>query len=252
MLISAQAIHVRGWAFVGVATAWLSACETNHKQSTPANVAHSYEAMITGYLAQRAVEPQAIFNTPDPLTTFNGTTIRWRAYKNGVLITINGRVIDTNKLATLNNVWGNEPDSLSAATAVTQIKYYKSDNYELTGLTLMYQPCSGLACGVAYHIIFDHRTGQTSCFGRFRTGLELDLYCFRNDYRPDYLGKTFHGRNHWLRDTIVFTYYQLADNGRFALGQDPASRAYYFKHMTSDSDSMPENFEEHWVVRIQQ
>ncbi|TGE09947.1 hypothetical protein [Hymenobacter fodinae] len=245
-------MHVKGRVLLGVATAGLSACETNHMHSAPANALHSYEAMITEYLAQRAVEPQVIINTPDTLTTFNGTTIRWREYKNGVLIIINGLVINTNELTTFNNVWGNEPDSLSAATAVTQIKYYKSDNYELTGLTLMYQPCNGLACGVAYHILFDHQTGQTSCFGRFSTGLELDLYRFGDDYRPDYLGKTFHGRSHWLRDTTVFTYYQLADNGRFALSKDPAGRAYYFKHMTSDSDSIPENFEEHWVAQIQQ
>ena len=67
--------------------------------------------------------------------------------------------------------------------------------------------CTGLGCGVNYQLIYDLYSKKVFPFGRFRTGLDMNLYKIKNNIY--YLSKTFHGRNAQSKDTILYNLYKI-------------------------------------------
>lgn len=122
----------------------------------------------------------------------------------GFVIRINENKIDVKKLQTINVVWSSK-DSVTYANQIIEVKYYKSLNLVL--LLLDFDMCTGLGCGVNYQLIYDLSSKQVYPFGRFRTGLDMNLYKFKDDVY--YLSKTFHGRNAELKDTIFYNLYKI-------------------------------------------
>jgi hypothetical protein len=122
----------------------------------------------------------------------------------------------------------------------------------LIGFVLTYTPCSGLGCGVNYQIIYDFKTGKQTYFGRFRTGFEFQLYNFNSDNRPDYLSKTFYGRNAQGIDTTEYVLYSQTKNGDFEEFKTDKQERFWFKHIYTEfqTDLNNEGFEEKWIEKI--
>lgn len=124
--------------------------------------------------------------------------------KNYLQIKINGNKIQTNQFLTLNDVW-NKKDSINYSNQISQVKYYRPLN--LLILQLNFYPCTGLGCAVNYQLIYDLNSKKTYSFGRFRTGFDMNLYKFKNEFY--YLSKSFYGRNAQLKDTIIYNLYKI-------------------------------------------
>lgn len=239
---------------VSILLAGLNGCtpKFGNRQAISNNT--KFDLLINNHLDERRIEPQAIINVAEDKIIYNGLNIHWESLDGGVLITVNNNSVNTNRLVTLNDLWGEDnKDSVNFANTVSQIKYYEIDEAKLLGFVLTNTPCSGLGCGVNYQLIYDLKTQKVNSFGRFRTGFDLELYNFDDNGKVDYLSKTFFGRNEQLRDTTVFTYYQREADGLFVLSKNSKGEPYYFKHWYSlESDTIPEGFEVRWVTPIKE
>jgi len=153
-------------------------------------------------------------------------------------IEINSEKIDINKLITINDVWSKK-DSVDYANQISEVKYYKSLNLVL--LLLDFDMCTGLGCGVNYQLIYDLNSKQVYPFGRFRTGLDMNLYKFKDDVY--YLSKTFHGRNAQLKDTIFFNLYKIEPKSI------PQKEEKYFARFTYDNEDYEKetSFIQNWI-----
>ncbi|MGB1204245.1 MAG: hypothetical protein ACPG5B_01295 [Chitinophagales bacterium] len=176
--------------------------------------------------------------------------INWRKKERGIEITIDGHTINTADKVTLNPVWGSGVDSVNFANFLKEVKVYETA--QLVGFVLTNTPCTGLACDINYQLIYDLKSQKESYFGRFRTGFEFELYHFNADDFPDYLSKTFYGRNAQQIDTTEFVMYSQTENGDFQQFQTATQSKYWFKHIcsVSNDDFENESFEEHWVEKI--
>lgn len=236
----------------GMTIALLSSCisnKNNHEEkATLANI----DSLINIYLQKRRIEPKASISVSENHFTFSNMNIEWKQLERGVLIKVNNHSIYTTDLVTLNDVWGEDSkDSVNFANSLSDISYYETENSKLLGFVLTSEPCAGLGCGINYQIIYDLQTKKANCFGRFRTGFDLELYNFDDNNKVDYLSKTFFGRNEQLRDTTLFIYFQRENDGTFILSRNAQGEAYYFKHMYSlESNTIPDSFEERWVKSI--
>lgn len=212
-----------------------------------------YEKVIEDYLGQRRIEPTVIVNNISrEHINFLDVALSWKHTPDaGLEFIINGNVVNTSKVITLNDVWDKDKDSVNFANSLEQVKYYDFGQYELLGLVLTSSPCNGLGCGVNYQLIYDMTNKKANYFGRFRTGYDLDLYRFANSGEVDYLSKTFYGRNEMLIDTTEFEIYRRQDNGQFELLKGSGGDRYYFRHIYSwETDTIPDRFEEYWIEKI--
>ncbi|WP_312076349.1 hypothetical protein [Chryseobacterium sp.] len=125
---------------------------------------------------------------------------------NNFFIYINKQKILVGKLKTINDMWSGK-DSVKYANQITRINYYQDLNKIL--LQLDFDMCVGIGCSVNYQLIHDLKTKKTYPFGRFRTGIDMDLYKIEN--REYYLSKTYHGGNVELKDTIFYEMFELND-----------------------------------------
>lgn len=208
-----------------------------------------YIEQIEKYLQSKRIEPTLILNNNDrTIIEFLDYKIRWQENDKGIDLTINGKTINTANKITLNNVWGAGNDSVKYANYVSQIKLYESEN--LIGFMLTYIPCTGLGCGVNYQVWYNTKTGNESFFGRFNTGFDLELYDFNNDNKVDYLSKTFNGINAVLIDTTFYEMFSQTVDGRFVKFRNDKGESFWFKHIYSELDTIPDKFEEKWVDQI--
>ena len=210
-----------------------------------------YGALIDDYLEARVITPTWVvdlFEQGD--TSGMNLDLSWTALPQGVEIAVNGHAINTARLLTANPIWGTSCDSLNFANVVKQVKVYQEQS--LLGFELRREPCSGLACGVCYHVVYDLKTQQTSCFGRFRSGLPLDLYHLNSDETVDYLSTTFFGRNASGIDTTEYVLNSQLKNGRFAPYVNADGHGYWFKHIYPGwySELSYESLEEMWFEPI--
>jgi hypothetical protein len=228
-------------------------CSRTTDQTTDATIDNvettDYNGQIEKYLETKRIEPTLILNNNErTIIEFLDNKIRWQENEKGIEITINGKTINTVDKITLNNVWGEGKDSVKFANYVSQVKLYEYQN--LIGFMLTYVPCTGLGCGVNYQVWYDTKTESESYFGRFNTGFDLELYDFNNDNKVDYLSKTFNGRNATLIDTTLFEMFSQTEDGKFAKFRNDKGDSFWFKHIYSESDSIPDKFEEKWVDQI--
>ncbi|MDR9417040.1 MAG: hypothetical protein RI564_12215 [Gracilimonas sp.] len=210
-----------------------------------------YGQMIQEYLQTKTIEPTLVFNN-DGRKKFDllEHKISWRELEKGIEIIIDGYSIKTSDKVTSNAVWGSGVDSVNFANFLQQVKIYEYDS--LIGFVVTNTPCTGLGCGVNYQIIYDLSTKKQTYFGRFRTGLEFELYNFNSDDRPDYLGKTFYGRNAQGIDTKEFVLYSQTKTGDFEEFTTDKQERFWFKHIYTElqSDLNNEGFEEKWTEEI--
>jgi len=210
-----------------------------------------YNQIIENYLRTKTIEPTIVFNN-DGRNEFDllKHKISWKDLEKGIEITIDGNIIKTNDKVTLNTVWGSGVDSVNFANYLQQINIY--EDYSLIGLVLTNTPCTGLGCSVNYQIIYDLKTKKQTFFGRFRTGFEFELYNFNSDNRPDYLSKTFFGRNAQGIDTTKFVLYSQTENGDFKEFKTDKQEIFWFKHIYTEfqTDLKNEGFEENWIEKI--
>jgi hypothetical protein len=210
-----------------------------------------YGKMIEDYLQTKTIEPTVVFNNDGRKEIdLLKHKITWRDLEKGIEITVNGQSITTSDKVTYNAVWGSGFDSVNFANFLQQVKIYEYDS--LIGFVLTDSPCTGLGCGVNYQIIYDLKTGKQTFFGRFRTGLEFELYNFNSDDRLDYLSKTFYGRNGQGIDTTEYVLYSQTKNGSFEEFKADNQDKFWFKHIYAEfqTDLNNEEFEEKWIEKI--
>ncbi len=210
-----------------------------------------YGQMIEEYLQTKIIEPTIVFNN-DGRNEFNllNHKISWKVLEKGIEITIDRNTIKTSDKVTLNTVWGSGVDSVNFANFLQQVKIYEYDS--LIGFVITSSPCTGLGCGINYQLIYDLKTKRQSYFGRFRTGFEFELYNFNSDNKPDYLSKTFYGRNAEGIDTTEFIMYSQMKNGDFKEFKSDKQEIYWFKYIYTEfqTDLNNEGFEEEWIEKI--
>ncbi len=210
-----------------------------------------YGQMIEEYLKTKAIEPTLLIENLDKNELdLLKHKINWRKLDKGIEITIDGQTITTSSKVTSNAVWDSGIDSVNFANYLQQVILYEPES--LIGFVLTYTPCTGLGCGVNYQIIYDLKTGKQTYFGRFRTGFEFQLYDFNSDDRPDYLSKTFYGRNAQGIDTTEYVLYSQTKNGDFEEFKTDKQERFWFKHIYSEfqTDLNNEGFEEKWIEKI--
>lgn len=209
--------------------------------------------MIERYLESKTIEPTLVFNN-DGRNKFklleHKLSWEWDKVNNDIEITIDGYTFSTKDKVTSNVVWDSGVDSINFANYLQQVKIYEPDS--LIGLVLINSPCTGLGCGVNYQIIYDLSTHKQTYFGRFRTGFEFDLYNFNSDNKPDYLSKTFFGRNTKGIDVTRFVLYSKSNNGTFKKFSTQKQKSFWFEHIYTEfhTDLKNEGFKENWIEKI--
>jgi hypothetical protein len=226
-------------------------CISATKKTNNATEKVDYGQMIEEYLKTKAIEPTLVIENLDKNELdLLKHKINWRELDKGIEITIDGQTITTSGKVTSNAVWDSGIDSVNFANYLQQVILYEPES--LIGFVLTYTPCTGLGCGVNYQIIYDLKTGKQTYFGRFRTGFEFQLYNFNSDDRPDYLSKTFYGRNAQGIDTTEYVLYSQTKNGDFEEFKTDKQERFWFKHIYTEfqTDLNNEGFEEKWIEKI--
>ncbi len=238
---------IRIWTIL---TIFISCTSTTEKTHVPAEMV-DYGEMIDDYLSTKSIKPTVIFNNDGrkevDLLEYK---IIWRELEKGLEIIVDNHKITTSDKVTTNDVWGPETDSVNYVNYLHQVKIYELDS--LIGFVLTSHPCVGLGCSVNYQIIYDLKTRKQTYFGRFRTGFEFELYNFNSDNRPDFLSKTFYGRNAERIDTTEFVLYSQTENGNFEQFETDQQKKFWFKHIYTEfqADLNNEAFEEKWIEKI--
>jgi hypothetical protein len=222
-------------------------------QANHENINDSLENYFTTY----EIKPQVIVNNVDQKQTkvsFLNHNIEWLERKEEPVVRIDDNLISLKKEVTLNNVWGNEVDSVNFVNNWNQIKYFKFNDEEIIGIRMNNSPCTGLGCSIDYFLLYDLKRKSKSFFGTFRTDRELKLYHFNNNPQVDYLSKTYDGETDGVAKEIAIIYelYSLADNGQFELQKDKQGKPYYIKHVLPvvDTSNIKETMEMHWFERF--
>ena len=210
-----------------------------------------YGQMVEKYLRTKTIKPTLVIENVDKKELgLSKHKISWRELNKGIEITIDGQTINTSDKVTTNIVWESDVDNVNFANYLQQISLFEPES--LIGFVLTSSPCSGLGCGVNYQIIYDLKTGKQTYFGRFRTGFEFQLYNFNSDRRPDYLSKTFYGRNVKGIDTTEYVLYSQTNNGDFEVFGTEEQKKFWFKHNYTEFQQNLDNekFEENWIEKI--
>ncbi len=229
----------------------LVSCTSTPNKTVELTKKVDYGKMIEEYLESKTIEPTVIFNNHElKEIDLLEHKITWSDLEKGIEITVDGHKITTTDKVTSNAVWGPAVDSVNFANFLQQVKIYKYDS--LIGFVLTSNPCTGLGCGVNYQLIYDLKTRKQTYFGLFRTGFEFELYNFNSDGRPDYLSKTYNGRNTQGIDTTEFVLYSQIKNGNFEEFKTDKQERFWFKHTYSEfkTDLNNEGFEEKWIEKI--
>jgi len=228
----------------------LVGCSFVTTQETNQSQRNDYSQIIDNYLRTKMIEPTLRFNN-DGRKEFQllQHKISWKELEKGIEITIDGNSVNTCGKQTSNAVWGSGVDNVNV-NYLQQVNIYEDEC--LMGFVLTYIPCTGLGCSVNYQLIYDLKTKQESYFGRFRTGFEFELYNFNSDKKPDYLSKTFYGRNALGVDTTEFVLYSKTEHGTFEEFKSANQERYWFKHIYSElhADLNNERFIEKWIEII--
>ena len=215
-----------------------------------------YSQKIKKYLATKEIKPTIVFNAEGKRnTTLLTHKITWKKVNKGLLITIDGVTINSSNEVTFNGVSDKTVESVNFANSINQIKLYEPES--LIGFELVFNPCNGLGCSVAYHLVYDLKTGRTSYFGRFRTDLEFNLYNFNSDSVPDYLATTTFCEVHpRIIDSIEYIMYSKSAQGNFKVYKDGNQEKFWFKHIfhrdyaNDDTRLLNEELIESWTEKI--
>ena len=210
-----------------------------------------YGQLIKEYLKAKTIEPTWVIDDVDKNELeLLKHKISWVELEKGLEITVNEHIITTSDKVTSNAVRESGVDSVNFANHLQQVSLYETES--LIGFVLTSSPCTGLGCGVNYQIIYDLKTGKQTYFGRFRTGFEFQLYNFNSDGRPDYLSKTFYGRNTQGIDTTEYVLYSQTKNGDFEVFGTGEQKKFCFKHIYTEFQQNLDNekLEENWIERI--
>ena len=135
-------------------------------------------------------------------------------------IKINNDLFTLKDKTTLNIV-SDRKDSVDFANYWDEIKLYKHNDKEYIGIKMLFSPCVGLGCSVAYFLIYDITTKSKNFFGTFKMDQNLDLYDFLNDDKIDYVSKTFNGYSYdSTPNEIIYERYSIDVNGEFKKLED--------------------------------
>jgi hypothetical protein len=215
-----------------------------------------YSQIIEKYLEAREIKPTVVFNANGKRAASLLThKITWKQVNKGLAITIDGVTINSSDEVTLNKVSDNRVYSVEYANSISQIKLYEPKS--LIGFELAFEPCNGLGCSIAYHLVYDLKTGKTSYFGRFRTDLEFNIYNFNSDSIPDYLSATticeVHPR---VTDSIEYIMYSQSSGGDFKVYRNENQEKFWFRHIfhrdyaANDIRLLNEELRENWIEKI--
>jgi hypothetical protein len=177
--------------------------------------------------------------------------IKWLDTEEETKIKIDNDLFTLKDKTTLNIVWDNH-DNVDFANYWDQIKLYKHHDKEYIGIRMQFSPCNGLACSVAYFLIYDVSSKSKSFFGTFRTDQNLVLYDFLNDDKIDYISKTFAGDAQGATPMeFIYELYSMEVNGQFKDQKDKSGLTYQIKHTTFPNDTAKvDRLTERWITKI--
>jgi hypothetical protein len=212
---------------------------------------------LGSYFCKYEIEPQININNDHEIQTkvsFLNHNIEWLDSETETKIRIDNNLFSLNKEVTLNNVWGDNVDSVDFANNWEQIKFFKLDDREMIGIRMSFYPCTGLGCSVDYFLLYDVQHKTKNFFGQFRADRELKLYHFNNNMQVDYLSKTYNGDTDGVAKEIAIVYelFSLADNGKFVLQKNNQDKPYFIKHISpvEDTSSIKETLEMQWFEKV--
>ena len=226
---------------------------TDFKNQTD-NIPSFDRSNIDQYFEDYEIKPSITVNNIDGNQTdiqLSKHKIKWLNTDDGTKIKIDNDLFTLKDKATLNIVWDNK-DSVDFANNWDEIKLYKTNNREIIGIRMSFQPCTGLGCSVDYFLIYDLQTKTKNFFGTFRTDNKLALYNFNNDDRLDYVSKTFSGDAQGATPmNFIYRLYSLESNGHFVQQKNTSGQAYEIKQTTFPNDTTKsETFEQRWLTEI--
>ena len=123
-------------------------------QTNPKTIGDS----LDNYFYKYEIEPQIIINNIDEKQkkiSFLNHNIEWIDSESETKVRIDKNLISLIKEVTLNNVWGDNEDSVDFANNWDQIKYFKFDDKEIIGIRMSFYPCTELGCSVDYFLLYD-------------------------------------------------------------------------------------------------
>lgn len=192
------------------------------------------------YFEKHEIKPTAIFyNKQDgsDILFFNHR-INWVNKDNNIQLNIDGDVFSLDGETTLNAVWGSDKDSVNFTNDWDEMKYYKSPDYELVGIRMHFDPCTGIGCSVNHFLWYDFKRKTKNYFGTFRTDNKLALYAFNNNEFVDYLSGTFVGdAQGGTAMNFNRELYSLNGKGEFILQTDSKGNAYQISQTTFPNDT---------------
>ncbi|HTJ13079.1 MAG TPA: hypothetical protein VL547_13685, partial [Dinghuibacter sp.] len=178
--------------------------------------------------------------------------IKWFNTDDETKVMIDGDLFTLKDKVTLNKPWDTGNDSVDFVNNWDQISLFKVDDREIIGIRMSYGPCSGLACGAEYYLLYDVSTKEKSFFGTFNADDQLALYDFNGAGQWDYVSKSFSGDPNGLAPTTVtYNLYSMNASGKFVEQNDRSGQPYRLS-VTSfpDDSSKTESFEQHWLTVI--
>jgi hypothetical protein len=200
----------------------------------------SEEYGLDDYFERNEIKPTAVFyNKHDSSKiAFLNHLVRWINIDGVIKLNIDGDIFRLDKGITLNDVWGEDKDSITYMNDWDEMKYYKYKNYEMIGIRMHFDQCTGIGCSVNYFLWYDLKKRTKNYFGTFRTDNKLALYSFNNNQSIDYVSGTFIGdaqggtEMHFKKEL-----YSLNDKGVFILQQDSNGNPYQITQTTFPNDT---------------
>ncbi len=228
-------------------------------QSSPTRI----EDLLNYYFSGREVEPKLIINNVDEnqvAIRFANHAVNWLNTEKETKIKIDNDLISLKGKFTLNKVAYGDVDEVDFVNNWSQIKYFARNDSEeeIVIIRMSFDPCTGMACGVNYFLVYDLRRKTKNFFGTFRSNHDISLCNFSCDTssRSGYyfLSKSYAEELPRTERQVSITYelFALTKDGRFLLQRDATGQPYYIKHTFSEGDTaaVKETMRAHWFERI--
>ncbi len=217
----------------------------------------SEEYGLDDYFKKNEIQPTAVFTNMHDASEilFFNHSVKWISKGGEIWMNIDGDVFRLDKGVTLNDVWGNDNDSVNYMNDWDEMKYYKYKNSEMIGIRMYFDQCTGIGCSVNYFLLYDLKKKTKNYFGTFRTDNKLALYSFNNKGSVGYLSRTFIGDAQGATEMNFITeLYSLNDNGVFVLQKDLNGKPYQIIQTTFPNDTtiVGDKVTVHWFENIKE
>lgn len=208
--------------------------------STFAQQQNKYDLKLNQFekeLEYKIITPTYRIQVETNVVRFEDFIISFSGLHDSLKIYINNDTLNVYKLIT-QNIVEDEKQQVDYANSLLEVNYYKESNILM--FLVHFYPCTGLGCGVNYHVMYHTKDKKMFAFGRFRTGFDMELYNY-NDNKPYYLSKSFNGRNIERIDTIRYELFPID----FSLQELQPLEEIFAEIVTDENETI--SFQKQWI-----